>query len=257
MYTGLLSEDDVEKGNKFSFSFQEEKGKGSARTDRIVDSVRFFARKEIDFPSVDRFALRAQRDIAQFTSQSDGARRRQPEALSNRKGRFSSLSKSYPLGENGWRGDYQTKGWWYTLSKPWDEIPFKLESDNLLHDTLQWGSISQSSPASIGLADLSLRKVISPLSPGANDESEKDQETDFQKEINKTTFSFSPPRSMERKRCRRELTNFLSSMLLHGKKWFLKSRLKGDQCLGIDVLTWLEISSTHSVVIVGANGFSH
>ncbi len=192
MYTGLLSEDDVEKGNKFSFSFQEEKGKGSARTDRIVDSVRFFARKEIDFPSVDRFALRAQRDIAQFTSQSDGARRRQPEALSNRKGRFSSLSKSYPLGENGWRGDYQTKGWWYTLSKPWDEIPFKLESDNLLHDTLQWGSISQSSPASIGLADLSLRKVISPLSPGANDESEKDQETDFQKEINKTTFSFSP-----------------------------------------------------------------
>ena len=178
MYTGLLSGDEMEKGDKFSFSFQEEKGKGSARADSRsgVDSVRFFARKEIDFPSGTK------RDVAQFSSRSDGARRWQPEASSNRKGRFSSLSKSYPLRDNGWRGDYHTKGWWYTLSKPWDEIPFKLESDNLLHDTLQWGSISQS-PS---------RKVIPPRFPVANDESEKDQETDFQKEIEKTTFSLSP-----------------------------------------------------------------
>ena len=185
MYTGFLvvrgEGDKMEKGDTSSLFYREEKGKGSAHADQRVDSARFFARKEVDFSSC------AKREVAQFTSQSDGARREQPEASSNRKGRLSSLSRSYPLCENGvsasaQRGDYQTKGWWYTLSKPWDEIPFKLESDNLLHDTFQRGSISQS-PS---------RKVIPPPSPGVNDESEKDQKTSFQKERKKSTFSFSP-----------------------------------------------------------------
>ena len=173
MYTGLLSGGEVEKREKFSSYWKEEKGKGSARADGRVDSVRFFARKEIDFSSL---------DVAQFTSRSDGARKGQSESSSNRKGRSSSISKSYPLRENGRRGNYQAKGWWYTFLKPWDEIPFKLESDNLLHDTLQWDSISQS-PS---------KEVIPSLSPSVNDESEKDQEPSFQREIEKTTFSLSP-----------------------------------------------------------------
>ena len=190
MYTGLLSGDEVEKGERSFSSFQGEKSKGSARADSRVDSVHFFARKEVDFSSG------AKRDVAQFTSRRDNTWRGQPDAsLSSRKGRSLSLSKSYPLRENGVsplastkvkRAEYQTKGWWYTFSKPWDEIPFKLESDNLLHDTLQWGLMSQS-PS---------RNLKPPSSVGLDKESEKEQETTiqipFREEIEKTTFSFSP-----------------------------------------------------------------
>ena len=225
MYTGFLvasgEADEVGKEETSSFFFREEKGKGSAYADQKVNSVRFFARKEIDFSSC------AKREVAQFTSQSDGARRGQPEASSNRKGRLSSLSKSYPLSENGLstsgkRGGYQTKGWWYTLSKPWDEIPFKLESDNLLHDTLQWGSIFQS-PS---------RKVIPPPSPGANDESEKDPETSFQKEKEKTTFSFSP--SIE--------TDWATTWSRLAKKYEKETLQEGiDEFFEFDVAPWEEM----------------
>ena len=230
MYTGFLiasKGDEVEKGDTFSFLFREEKGRGSAHANERVDSVRFFARKEINFPSC------AKREVAQFTSQSDGARRGQPKPSSHRKGRLSSLSKSYPLRENGLsaaskRGGYQTKGVWYTLSKPWDEIPFKLESDNILHDTLQWGSISQS-PS---------RKVIPPFSPGAKDESEKAPETYFQKEKEKTTFSLSPWFETDWATIWSKLT----------EKYEKETLQEGmDEFFEFDVAPWEEIVSEESI----------
>ena len=229
MYTGLLipsSEGNkVEKGDT---SFWEEKGKDLADVEERVDSVRFFARKEIDFSS------RAKRDVAKFTARIDTARRGQTEALSNRKGRLSSFSRSYPLREDGMsasaqRGDYQTKGWWYTLSKPWDEIPFKLESDNLLHDTFQWGSISQS-PS---------REVIPPPSSAVNDESEKDQETSFQNQKERESiFSFSP--WVE--------TDWATTWSRLTKKYEKETLQEGiDEFFEFDVAPWEEMVSEESI----------
>ena len=61
-------------------------------------------------------------------------------------GSSRSRGRSHPLLEAERRGSYHAQEWFYAFSMPWDEIPFKLESESVLYDTL-FGSKSASDRA--------------------------------------------------------------------------------------------------------------
>lgn len=67
--------------------------------------------------------------------------RRRIDLFSSRKGPTMTVSRksrgcSHPLLESERQGAYHTQEWFYALSMPWDEIPFKLESESILYDAL-------------------------------------------------------------------------------------------------------------------------
>ena len=130
-YVGFLprtaQEEDVSFGQERKDKMRKGKSTPSffSRAESQVGSFRLFARKGIDFSSGGR-------------SRRIGSSASVKPLLRERKGRRSSPSKSYPLFESERRGAYHAKGWFYTLSMPWDEIPFKLESENMLYEMLQW-----------------------------------------------------------------------------------------------------------------------
>ena len=104
-YTALVSPKGGEEGGHLAFS---------ARSEGHVESLRLFARRGVDVAS-------ASRGMRLFSS---AGRRARPRLT------------SYPLLEAGHRGAFQARGWFYTLSMPWDDIPFKLEGDTILYETL-------------------------------------------------------------------------------------------------------------------------
>ena len=130
-YVGFLPRAAQEEDVSFGQEREEKMRKGKStpllfsRAESQVGSFRLFARKGINFPS----GRRGQR-IDSSTSAKP--------LLRERKGRPSSPSKSYPLFESEQQGAYHTKGWFYNFSMPWDDIPFKLESENMLYEMLQW-----------------------------------------------------------------------------------------------------------------------
>ena len=67
--------------------------------------------------------------------------RRQIDLSSHRRGPTMTVScksrgRSHPLLKAEQRGAYHAQEWFYALSMPWDEIPFKLESESILYDAL-------------------------------------------------------------------------------------------------------------------------
>jgi hypothetical protein len=115
----------------------------------------FFCKGGLPFPKGDGVA--SGRKVLPSTQHVDRATvlpvfaRRRIDLFSRRTGSTMvgssrSTGRSHPLLEAERRGSYHAQEWFYAFSMPWDEIPFKLESESILYDTL-FGSESASDRA--------------------------------------------------------------------------------------------------------------